>query len=194
MTGPSGFFRTSAWDFWVLRHNVEVRCQQSVSWKSCLASQDPAFHHHLHQAAASPGFRKGFLSSGQTRATRESHSCCIPLGLNPFRPPVSPAVLSPGSKRAFAAFSFQLYAWCEHCWSTTVRIRTIFECVTVSSCLRSEELQASFTPSVSFLSLFVYFETIKAGNVSLHICSTFCATDSQALMRLSGKTVFSMGS
>lgn len=165
-----------------------------LSSGSHTSSQEPAFHPYEYQAVASPGFWKVFLSSGQARATRETHSCCILLGLNWFRPLVSQAVLSPDSKWAFAALSFQLYTWCKHCWSTTIRICIIFGSFTVSSCLHSEELQSIFTPSVSFLSLFVYFETIKAGNVSLHVCSTFCATDSQALMRLSEKTVFSMGS
>lgn len=95
----------------------------------------------------------------------------------------SPGCALPDSKQAFAALSFQLCTWCKHCWSTTIRISIIFESFAVSTCVHSEDLQASFTPSVYFLLFFVYFETITAGNFLLHICSMFCA-----LMRLSEKT------
>lgn len=94
----------------------------------------------------------------------------------------SPGCALPDSKQAFAALSFQLCTWCKHCWSTTIRISIIFESFAVSTCVHSEDLQASFTPSVYFLLFFVYFETITAGNFLLHICSMFCA-----LMRLSEK-------
>lgn len=95
----------------------------------------------------------------------------------------SPGCALPDSKQAFAALSFpRLCTWCKHCWSTTIRISIIFESFAVSTCVHSEDLQASFTPSVYFLLFFVYFETITAGNFSLHICSMFCA-----LMRLSEK-------
>lgn len=81
----------------------------------------------------------------------------------------SPGCALPDSKQASAALSFQLGTWCKHCWSTTIRICIIFESFTASAHVHAEELQASFTFSVSFLLLFVYFETIKAGNLITYV-------------------------
>lgn len=49
----------------------------------------------------------------------------------------------------------------------------LFESLTVSSCLHSEELQASFT-FLYRLSFFVYFETIKAENLITYMLHILC--------------------